>query len=296
MASPQQDIFIEGSSHHYYLEFSFDRDCEAQTIQRAVRDINQGKQDAVHQVIAFGPEIWSKISAGQALPGFTAFKQIDGVQGYSCPSTQRDILIWLHGNELDNVFDQALNIQRIMFEAGTLELDERGFTYHDSRDLIGFVDGSANPQDEEATAAALIPTGSEGEGGSFVLTQKWVHDLEAFLKLPVPEQEAIIGRTKPGSIELEGDAMPNNSHVSRTDLSENGEAMKIYRRSSPFGSVSEKGLYFLAFSCAIRRFEIQLHHMFGVTDDGIHDRLIEYSKPVTSAYWFAPSKDTLAAF
>jgi putative iron-dependent peroxidase len=120
-----------------------------------------------------------------------------------------------------------------------------------------------------------------------------VHDSDAFLALPEPEQERVIGRTKPDSIELEGDAMPPDSHVSRTDVSVDGVPQKIYRRSVPFGSVGEHGLYFLAFACDLRRFEIQLRRMFGVADDGEHDRLIEFSKPTTGSYWFAPSEQAM---
>jgi putative iron-dependent peroxidase len=121
-----------------------------------------------------------------------------------------------------------------------------------------------------------------------------VHDLDAFNAMPQAEQEQVIGRTKPDSIELEGDAMPASSHVSRTDVSEDGVALKIYRRSAPFGSVGRHGLYFLAFSCDPHRFDVQLRRMFGVSGDGEHDRLIEFSEPVSGSYWFAPSIEDLA--
>ncbi len=104
----------------------------------------------------------------------------------------------------------------------------------------------------------------------------------------------MIGRTKADSIELEGDAMPATSHVSRTDVKLNGVAQKIYRRSVPFGGVAEHGLYFLAFSCDLARFDVQLRRMFGVSDDGLRDRLTEFSRPVTGSYWFAPAADELA--
>ncbi|MDH5749785.1 MAG: Dyp-type peroxidase, partial [Rhodospirillales bacterium] len=169
-----------------------------------------------------------------------------------------------------------------------------GFLYRDSRDLTGFIDGTANPKGGDIQIAALIPEGSNEAGGALMLSQRWVHDLEAFGKVPVAEQERIIGRTKPDSIELEGDAMPPDSHVSRTDVKVGEIAQKIYRRSFPIGTAAEHGLYFLAFACDIGRFQVQLERMFGVAGDGVHDRLIEFSKPVTGSYWFAPSMETLA--
>ncbi len=111
----------------------------------------------------------------------------------------------------------------------------------------------------------------------------------------MPEQERVIGRTKPDSIELEGDAMPPDSHVARTDVAVDGEAVKIYRRSAPFGTVAEKGLYVLAFAAAPKRFDILLGRMFGTWEDGIRDRLTDYSRPISGAYWLAPSEAALAA-
>ncbi len=105
----------------------------------------------------------------------------------------------------------------------------------------------------------------------------------------------MVGRTKVEDVELEGEAMPPDSHVSRTDSEEDGVALKIYRRSAPYGTVSEHGLYFVAFACDPHRFDVQLRRMYGLTGDGLSDRLIEYSRAVTSAYWFAPGSDDLAA-
>ncbi len=141
---------------------------------------------------------------------------------------------------------------------------------------------------------ALVPEGLPGAGGSFVLTQRWATDLEAFNALPVAKQEAVIGRTKADSIELEGEAMPHDSHVSRTDVTVDGVALRIFRRSVPYGDLNEHGLYFVAFACEQRRHQIQLEHMLGVSGDGLHDRLIEFSTPKTGSYFFAPGIEALS--
>ena len=159
--------------------------------------------------------------------------------------------------------------------------------------MTGFVDGTENPHDEEARAAALIPAGHTGAGGSFVLTQQWVHDLERFGALGQAEQESVIGRTKPDSIEL--DDAPPTAHVRRTDVQVDGQALKIYRRSAPFGGLRQHGLYFIAFSREIMIFAMQLDRMFGCADDGLMDRLTEFSTPVSGAYWFAPPVESLTA-
>ena len=294
MAAPQPGIFVEGNRHHSFLEYAADApsgDIKA-AVAASLRDTGEG---TTHTVVAFDPDLWAQLAPGAVPDGLEPFSAIEGLEGKSAPSTQRDLLYWIQGQGADDVFDRMRAVDRAMQPVGGLELEQPGFVYHDSRDLTGFVDGTANPKDEARSEAALVPDGEAGAGGAFVLSQRWVHDLDAFNALPVAEQERVIGRTKPDSIELEGDAMPADSHVSRTDLKVQGVAMKIWRRSVPFGSAAEMGLYFLAFACARMRFDVQLESMFGATGDGIRDRLTDFSTPVTGSYWFAPSADDLAA-
>jgi len=292
MTTPQPGIFTEASPHHHYLEYGVDTDADLAALKQALRDIRSG-DGGVYRVIAFGSDLWARLAPGAVPENFRPFEEIKGVDGHIAPSTQRGVFIWLHGDRLDDVLEAALDTHNRLKPVAALELDERGFIYHDKRDLTGFIDGTANPKDDDRFEAALIPAGETGAGGSFVLTQLWLHDLDAFNALPVDEQERVIGRTKPDSIELEGDAMPPDSHVSRTDVSEDGVTLKIWRRSAPFGTAGRHGLFFLAFACAIHRFDVQLQRMYGVSGDGEHDRLIEFSTAVTGAYWFAPSLEDL---
>ena len=173
-----------------------------------------------------------------------------------------------------------------------MELEQAAFVYKDSRDLTGFVDGSANPPSEEAAEVALVPGGTPGAGGSFVLAQRWIHDLGAFHALSVQEQERVFGRTKPDSIEMDDDTKPANAHIARVEIDIDGEEAEIFRRSTPFGTLAEHGLYFLAFSAELRRFELMLHNMFGL-GDGPRDRLTDFSRPESGSFFFAPSVDAL---
>ena len=168
------------------------------------------------------------------------------------PAPQRDLFVWLQGREdATNCFARALQWRDALAGVAEVVHEEHGFRFRDSRDLTGFVDGSANPRDDARMAAALVD-GGEYAGGSFVFTQNaGCTTSEASRRLPVADQERVIGRTKPDSIELEGDAMPPDSHVSRTDIKRDGQAVKIYRRSSPVGGIRDAGLYFLAFSADV---------------------------------------------
>ncbi len=287
MQSPQKGIFDEGGKFHHYLEYSVNGAGDVSDVRSAlaavIRDENY---QAPKAVVAFGADLWGNLTSEAAPAGLRAFETLG-----AAPSTQRDIWIWLQGDRPDLNLDAAMAVHRHVGADASLDLELTGFSYHENRDLIGFVDGTANPKDHEAKeAAALIPN---GDGGAFVLTQKWVHDLDAFNALAVPEQEAVVGRTKVDDVELEGDDMPATSHVSRTDVSEDGVGLKIYRRSSPFGTVAENGLYFVAFACDIHRFDVQLRRMFGLTEDGLRDQLTEFSSAVTGAYWYAPGEAEL---
>jgi len=297
MTAHQPGIFFEGSHFHHALEYdatAADGDV-AGAVAAAAGDLALDGNGDTGAVLGFGPALWQRLAPGHLPMGFAAFQALDGWNGTRAPATQGDIWLWLHGPNHDGVFDAAMAAQQRLGPVARLTLDQPGFTYRDSRDLTGFVDGTANPKGGDALAAALVPGGTPGAGGAFVLTQRWVHDLAAFRALSQDEQEKVIGRTKPDSVELTGGAMPPDSHVSRTEIEENGVELELYRRSFPYGGAAEHGLYFLAFACDISRIQVRLERMFGVTEDGLHDRLIEFSKPVSGAYWLAPDLETLTA-
>jgi putative iron-dependent peroxidase len=122
---------------------------------------------------------------------------------------------------------------------------------------------------------------------------RWMHDLEAFNRISVEEQERVIGRTKPDSVELTDAAKPPTAHIARVTIDVGSEELKIYRRSVPYGTVEEHGLYFVAFSADPSRYDRMLARMFGTAGDGVRDRLIDFSRPVSGAYYFAPSINAL---
>lgn len=299
MPTPQPAIFTEGG-HHYALEYRLRGHEDPAAIRAALASLpSRGSggpsspgDGGPHLLVAFGDALWRALAPAAVPDGLRAFETVEGPGGMRAPATQGDLMFWIHGDAIDEVFDAGLEIGAALSALGELRVDLRGFVYHDSRDLTGFVDGTANPRGADAVEAAVVSRGP-GAGGTFVLSQRWVHDLRRFGALAVGDQERVIGRTKPDSVELSGDAMPADSHVSRTDVSRDGAAVKIYRRSFPYGTVGEHGLYFLAFACRLERFTVLLDSMFGRSGDGLHDRLLQFTRPVTGAYWFAPSVEDL---
>ena len=291
MAAPQGAIFSEEYPFHHHLEYRLtgavaDLVPAITAIRKAARD-----DDNVEVLIGFGAEVWQQLDGAGGPAGLRPFESVGPVAGAHAPATQNDVWIWLQGQGPDVLLDVARRADHHLCASAERMVDVAGFSYHGNRDLIGFVDGTANPKDREAKeAAALIP----GRGGAFAFTQKWLHDLDAFNALTVADQEAVVGRTKVDDIELEGDAMPADSHVSRTDASLDGVALKIYRRSTPYGTVGEHGLFFVAFACDLMRVQVQLERMYGVAGDGLYDRLIDYSTAVTGSYWYVPEEAELS--
>ncbi len=295
MAKPQPGIFAASQPRQYAIEYNVNGAADTDAVVAALtaaRSALAEFADETSSVIAFGPSLYRRLAGNRAPDNLESLATI-GDGGNSAPSTQRDLLLWIQGPAPDVVFDQAKAVTDALAPVASCVLEVPGFIYHDSRDLIGFIDGTANPTGDLIAETALVPEGQPGAGGGHMLTQKWVHDLDSFNALPVADQERVIGRTKKDSIELEGDAMPADSHVSRTDVKVDGDPQRLYRRSFPYGTVSEHGLYFLSFACDPARFDIQLRRMFGVSGDGVRDRLIDFSKVISGSYWFAPSLEDL---
>ena len=120
------------------------------------------------------------------------------------------------------------------------------------------------------------------------MTMRWVHDLDAFNELSVEDQERVFGRTKLDSVELDEAAKPPTAHIARVEYVEDGEELQLYRRSVPYGTVHEHGLFFVAFSADPSRFDKLLARMFGTSSDAERDRLTDFTRPVSASYYFVP--------
>ena len=307
MTTPQPGIFALGTRSHYHLELEVHPDAPAEAIIEALGRLREPAVTAggTNLVLGFGPALWRRLAPADAPDELHDFEPIDGLDGHRAPATQHDIWVWVHGTGEDIVLDVARAVGAALAPVADLRLGQPCFVYKDSRDLTGFIDGTANPRVDEAAEVALVPDGQPGAGGSFVIAQRWVHDLTAFAELSVEDQQRVFGRTKPDSVELEGDAKPANAHISRVEIHDAaGEERPIFRRSTPYGTVQEVGLYFLGFSADLSRFTAMLHAMFGVGsgdagagagEDGIRDRLTDFSTPVTGSFFFSPSIDALAS-
>ncbi|MDB5068131.1 MAG: Dyp-type peroxidase family [Chloroflexi bacterium] len=295
--TPQAGIFALGTAAHEYLELDLrgPEATERGEVARLIADLREPRSTVggVNLVVGVRPELWAHVDPDGMPAGVSGFLEpVPGAAGYSMPATQHDLWVWIAGASYDVVFDMARGAIDHLQPLFDLREEIAGWSYQHDRDLTGFIDGSANPSLLEAPSIALVPAGQPGAGGSVLLFQRWVHDAGSWEALPVEEQERVIGRTKPDSIELDEAVRGPGSHVSRTDFAVDGEEQKIFRRNTPFGTVSEHGTVFVGFSRDQNRLSGMLRRMAG-SDDGVRDALTYFSTATSGAYYWIPPVEAL---
>ena len=295
MNIPQFGIFAQGTHAHHFLEFDLLPGATPEAAIASFRRLATPEVSAggVNLVMAFGAGVWRAAMPSQAPASLSSFRGIRGTGGHGVPATQHDAWLWISGSAPDATWEHAMAAASAIGDVAILAAERAGFTYRDGRDVTGFIDGTANPSWRRAPAVALVPRGQPGTGGSFVLAMRWVHDLDAFSRLKVADQEEVFGRTKPDSVEIPDTIRARTAHISRVQMTIDGKELEIYRRSVPYGTVAEHGLYFVAFSSDPARYDHMLARMFGTSGDGLRDRLTEFSRAVSGAYYFAPSLQAL---
>jgi len=288
MRSPQGGIFALGTASHAYLEF--DASGDGPQLVTAVASLREPRttMGGVNLVAGFRPELWREVSPEDSPDDLHGFDQdVTGTDGFVMPATQHDAVLWLSGSAYDVIFETARVAIAELGEAGSLVEETSSWSYMHDRDLTGFIDGTENPSLIDAPGLAVVPEGQTGAGGAVLLLQKWAHDAPAWEALSQAEQERVIGRTKPDSVEL--DDKPDDSHVATTDQDRFG---KIFRRNMPYGTVTDHGTMFVGFSSEQGPLATMLESMAGLKG-GTPDALTRYTKPLTGAYYFVPSTESL---
>jgi porphyrinogen peroxidase len=241
-------------------------------------------------VMAIGSEAWDALFGAPRPKDLHPFREIRGQ--HHAVATPGDLLFHIRSVRMDLCFELATQIMARLGGAVTTVDEVHGFTYFDDRDLIGFVDGTENPTGQAAVVATTI--GDEDvafSGGSYVIVQKYLHDVKAWNALPVEAQEKIIGRTKLSDIELDDAVKPTSAHNALTTIIENGEQLEIVRDNMAFGEPGkgEFGTYFIGYARSPHRIEQMLVNMFVGRPPGNYDRLLDFSRAVTGTLFFVPS-------
>ena len=242
-------------------------------------------------VAGFGSDIWDKVFGTSRPAELHPFREIRSGERHAV-STPADVVFHIRAKRMDLCFEMVTQIMDRIGGAVSAVDETHGFRYFDDRDLLGFVDGTENPRGEAVLNAALVGTeDAQFAGGSYVIIQKYLHDMSRWNALSTEEQERIIGRKKLSDIELSDDVKPTSAHNALTTIVENGNEVKILRDNMPFGKPGqgEFGTYFIGYSRSPRTTEQMLENMFIGRPPGNYDRLLDFSRAVTGSLFFAPS-------
>ena len=242
-------------------------------------------------VMAFGSDVWDRLFGEPRPAELHAFQEIRAGERHAV-STPGDLLFHIRAQRFDLCFELATQIMTRLGVAVSPVDEVHGFRYFDERDLLGFVDGTENPTGQAADDATLV--GDEDgvfAGGSYVIVQKYLHDLAGWNALSTEKQERIIGRAKLSDIELDDAVKPSSAHNALTTIVEDGKEIKILRDNMAFGQAAsgDFGTYFIGYSRSPRTIEQMLVNMFIGKPPGNYDRLLDFSRAVTGNLFFVPS-------
>ena len=290
MRSPQSGLFALGTASHAYLELDVADTGLRHDLVHTVAGLREPRttMEGVNLVAGFRPEVWREVVPDEAPADVSGFDEpLRGSDGFVMPATQHDVVLWISGASYDVVFDVSRAVIGALAPLASVAEETSSWPYHHDRDLTGFIDGTENPSLLDAPEIVLVPEGNPGAGGTILLLQKWDHDAPAWESLAVEAQEAVIGRRKTDSVEL--DDKPADSHVASTDQDTFGD---IFRRNMPYGTVTDHGTMFVGFCAEQQPLRAMLESMAGLKT-GTPDALTRFTTPVTGAYYFVPSADAL---
>ncbi|MFE3199751.1 Dyp-type peroxidase [Embleya sp. NPDC059237] len=248
-------------------------------------------------VVGIGSHAWDRLFAGPRPAELHPFRELVGTK-HRAVSTPGDLLFHLRARSIDLCFELATVLTDRLAGAATVVDEVHGFRYFDQRDLMGFVDGTENPEGRDAFEAVTITAEEDPNfvGAGYVIVQKYLHDMRSWNALPVEAQEKVIGRTKLSDLELPDDVKPIDSHVALTTITDpDGTERDILRNNMPFGSVGsgEFGTYFIGYSSTPSVTEQMLENMFIGRPVGTYDRILDFSTAVTGGLFFVPTADFL---
>jgi putative iron-dependent peroxidase len=252
-------------------------------------------EGALSCIMGFGSDAWDRLFGSPRPAGLHPFQEICSGPRHAV-STPGDLIFHIRAKRMDLCFELASQIMARLNGAVSTADEVQGFRYFDERDVLGFVDGTENPSGSAAADAVFI--GGEDPafvGGSYVIVQKYLHNLEAWNSLPTEAQEKIIGRSKVSDIELADSVKPTSAHSALTVIEENGKEIKILRDNMPFGRPGhgEFGTYFIGYSRSPRTIEQMLTNMFIGRPPGNYDRILDFSTPVTGSLFYIPTSTFL---
>jgi porphyrinogen peroxidase len=248
--------------------------------------------DALNCTVGIGAELWDRLYDLPRPEHLHVLEEVKGAK-HTAVSTPGDLLLHLRGRRPDVCFELARLVNLRLAGHATVVDEVHGFKFFDERDLLGFVDGTANPEGADAVEAAIVGADdSRHAGASYVIVQKYLHNLDAWQQLTVEQQELAIGRSKLDDVEMADADKPSNSHLALNTIEDaDGNERDIIRYNMPFGSIGagEYGTYFIGYAADPGVIEEMLRNMFIGKPPGNHDRILDFSTALTGALFFVPT-------
>jgi len=261
-----------------YLNFEVSPQARIQAVIEVLKLIN-----TENTVVGIGQSLLGHL--GKSISGMKSMPA-QSANGITIPSTPVDLWCWLRGDDRGELLHRARRACQLLSPVFVLKDTLDAFRYADCRDISGYIDGTENPQDDDAIAAAIVSGNDSGlDGSSFVAVQRWRHNLDRFESFSQKHQDDIIGRHREDNVEFDGS--PDSAHVKRTAQESFEPEAFMLRRSMPWSKGLETGLMFVAFGASFYSFETQLNRMMG-NEDGITDGLFEFSEVRESSYFWCP--------
>jgi putative iron-dependent peroxidase len=282
MGEPQAGILANVPSAARYLSFRLRPEAvPGPTLARLAAAVD-GEQTVV------GLGALTLAALGKSVAGMREAHALVG-PGVAFPSTPLALWAWLRGSDRGELLQRGRKLAQLVSDAFVLDSVTDAFFHDTGRDLTGYEDGTENPKDDAAQAAAVVAGQGPGlDGGSFVTVQLWRHDLTHFETFSQAERDHIVGRRREDNEEI--DDAPESAHVKRTAQESFDPAAFVVRRSMPWAGALDEGLVFVAFGHSFDAFEALSRRMLGL-EDGVVDALFRFTRPLTSShFWCPPTK------
>jgi putative iron-dependent peroxidase len=248
-------------------------------------------QVGLRTTIGFSRNGWQRLFSAPMPKSLVDFTPLAD-DGRSFPVTDGDILIFLKSTRMDVNFRIGRSLAMLLTSCARVVEDVQGFKYREDRDLIDFVDGTENPVDDARAQAVLV--GSEDPAwsdGSYITTQRYVHDLVKWNQLTVQDQEAVVGRSKEDNIEFSAADRQPYAHINKGKATAaDGSEIPMYRQNMPYGNSIENGTYFIGFAKSPEVIDSALRKMIIADSQGQYDHLLDYTRAVTGVIYFAPPR------
>ena len=249
--------------------------------------------DELLAVVGIGAHLWDRLYAAPRPAHLHPFEEIKGDR-HTAVATPGDLLLHLRAHHVDLCFELARQVGDRLRDVAEIVDEVHGFKFFDDRDLLGFVDGTENPEGDKAEKTVKVGEDCDHDGSSYVIVQKYLHDLDAWRALSTEDQEKVIGRSKLEDIEMADDVKPTNSHVALNSVTDaDGNDLQIFRENMPFGQIGtrEFGTYFIGYAADPGITEEMLRNMFIGKPEGNTDRILDFSTAVTGSLYFVPTED-----